>query len=380
MRATAILGAGFGDEGKGRTVDALSDKDTLVVRFNGGSQAGHTVQVGNVRHVFSHFGSGTFRGAWTYLSRFFVVDPVTFCLEWKELEALGLNPKVTVDHFCPLTTPYERAVNQALERSRGVGRHGSCGVGFGETVERESRKERLLVGGTHRLEGAREHAIKRLVELGLSTVLGDVIREADSQVSRWFDCLEFMGKQTLGASSDILRGPGFSSVVFEGAQGLLLDQDRKFYFPHVTRSKTGLHNVKILAKEAGIDELRAVYVTRSYLTRHGAGPLPREDVNLTYEDPTNKPAEFQGSLRFASLQPEYLFNDIWEDSHGAAEVFLAVTCLDQFGGLLWAHEIEEKSKIPVAYCGYGPERAAFLERKVADLYPQRLYSQQAARM
>jgi adenylosuccinate synthase len=89
--------------------------------------------------------------------------------------------------------------------------------------------------------------------------------------------------------------------VFEGAQGLLLDQNNKEYFPHLTRSNTGMQNVRALCKQAGIDDIETYYVSRTYLTRHGAGPLPGEDASLRYDDDTNLEHPWQGTLRFAPL-------------------------------------------------------------------------------
>ena len=94
--------------------------------------------------------------------------------------------------------------------------------------------------------------------------------------------------------------------VFEGAQGLLLDQENKEFFPHVTRSRTGMHNVRVLCAQAGITEIEAYYVSRTYLTRHGAGRLPGEDAALYYPDNTNKDHPYQGGLRFAPLDSDAL--------------------------------------------------------------------------
>jgi len=100
----------------------------------------------------------------------------------------------------------------------------------------------------------------------------------------------------------------YAQVVFEGAQGLLLDQDRGA-FPYVTRSHTGIRNALDVAAEAGIDAVDATYVSRAYLTRHGAGPLSRELPGKPYpgiQDSTNVPNEFQGTLRFAHLDLDLL--------------------------------------------------------------------------
>jgi adenylosuccinate synthase len=122
-------------------------------------------------------------------------------------------------------------------------------------------------------------------------------------------------------------------LLFEGAQGLLLDQDHEF-FPHVTPSKTGIANPSQLAREWGVKNLCALYVTRAYATRHGAGPFPREVSGLTYPDATNIPNPWQGSLRFGSLDLDLLAKSIGEDQPCAGvpvENTLAMTCLDQVG-------------------------------------------------
>jgi adenylosuccinate synthase len=115
--------------------------------------------------------------------------------------------------------------------------------------------------------------------------------------------------------------------VFEGAQGLLLDQDNKAFFPHVTRSHTGMRNVRILCQQAGIDTIDAYYVSRTYLTRHGAGPLPGEIASMRYDDDTNLPHAYQGTLRFAPLDFDALLERCSADAEG--DFHLVLTHCDQ---------------------------------------------------
>jgi len=142
MKAAVVIGANYGDEGKGLITDylaALNNSNTLVIRFNGGAQAGHTVQRPNgLRHVFSHFSSGTFAGVQTYLSDFFIANPILFTQELEKLRACGDTPKVTIHPKAVVTTPYDMYINQVFENFQGGKRHGSCGVGIGETIERNS--------------------------------------------------------------------------------------------------------------------------------------------------------------------------------------------------------------------------------------------------
>jgi adenylosuccinate synthase len=351
--AQVVIGAQFGDEGKGRMTAAYAaavGRDGMVVRFNGGAQAGHTVVTAEGRrHVFSHVGSGTFAGAATFLSRFFVSHPLLFLKEWEALAAQGVKPTVYVDPASPVTTPYDMMLNQIVEQERGANRHGSCGVGFGETLERHLTPDYALTVGdladaavlTTRLEAIRRcYAPARLARLGFgaaaaqqkSLFLSDAILEHFVADGR-----RFLDSVTVIDAKAALSG---RRLLFEGAQGLLLDQERGC-FPHVTRSHTGLRNVLTLADEWGLERLEVTYVTRAYLTRHGAGPLPHELPDKPYpgvNDPTNLPNAYQGSLRFAWLDLDLLQRAIAADRADATRSptlavhpRLAITCLDQIG-------------------------------------------------
>ncbi|MCL2430054.1 MAG: adenylosuccinate synthetase [Alphaproteobacteria bacterium] len=346
--ATAIIGANFGDEGKGLAVDAMIGRnpDAAVIRFNGGAQAGHTVvSPDGRRHVFSHFGAGSFRGAATFLSRFFVVQPHLFALESAELAATGLRPRVYIDPDAQVTTPFDVFINRWLEEARAGARHGSVGVGFGETLERAGRGHPLTVRdlGDDRTVMETLHRIRdawlpsRLASLGVPFTAERRNAAADpAVVRRYVAKIDVLRNSTTPAPIDaVLTRP---NLVFEGAQGLLLDMDRGLKFPHVTRSNTGLRNVLALAADAGIGNLDVVYMTRAYLTRHGAGPLPNEVPRLAFADvvdPTNLSNSWQGALRFAPLDLDLLRTTIADDLSDAAaagikvDAGVGVTCVDQ---------------------------------------------------
>ena len=148
-----VVDLGYGDAGKGTVVDWLCSRpgsgtrapglglpgSRTVVRFNGGAQAAHNVVTPDGRHhTFAQFGSGTFTpGVRTHLSRFMLVDPLALAAEAAHLAAAGVADaldRLTVDRDALLTTPYHRAANRARELARGAGRHGSCGMGIGETA------------------------------------------------------------------------------------------------------------------------------------------------------------------------------------------------------------------------------------------------------
>lgn len=354
--ARAVIGANYGDEGKGLMTDyhvAPAGQDGIVVRFNGGAQAGHTVTTpGGTRHVFSHFGSGTLAGAATFLSRHVVCHPTMFFKEAQQLEAAGLAapPPVFVDDRAPLSTLYDILVNQIVERHRGGSRHGSCGMGFGETIERNLDPDFALTVADlghragyllHRLAAIREHYVpRRLAALGVPALDAQAAEwlASDAAMQGYAHAAMRFRRATRTARPALLAD--HAQVVFEGAQGLLLDQERGA-FPYVTRSHTGIRNALDVASDAGIEALDVTYVSRAYLTRHGAGPLPGELPGPPYagiEDRTNVPNEFQGTLRFAHLDLDLLERTVRTDFADtllypgvAARLDLAVTCLDQVG-------------------------------------------------
>lgn len=383
--AQVVIGAAWGDEGKGLVTDAYAYNETLVVRFNGGAQAGHTVVAPDGRHhIFHHIGSGSFRGAKTYLSRYFLSNPLLFLAEMEDLKSLGVTPQVLADPLGLVTTPYDMMLNQMIEESRGNARHGSCGLGINETVTRHETSgiPSLRVGDLSKpgfventLQDIRKFWVhRRLAALELepdtawrARLENDAVLEAFADMARLY-----VGTVTV-ADDGICSHNG--SVLFEGAQGLLLDE-RHRWFPHVTRSRTGLTNVEILAREAGIEALDVTYVTRAYATRHGAGPFPREVAGLHYDDRTNVPNVWQQTLRFGLLDLDLLTETIREDlGHAALPVqhSLAITCLDQVGDrvqfwldetLHWASP-EGFAKTAWEKIGgnslasYGPTRATF---------------------
>lgn len=345
--AFGVIGANYGDEAKGSNVDrivhGLGGKVVVVVRSNGGAQAGHTVVTPDGRrHVFHHIGSGAYAGAATHLSRFFVHHPMSFMAERDELAAEGACVKVTADPHGYVTTPWDMMVNQVLEVSRGRDRHGSCGYGLGETM---GRNEETMYGlnfgdlswsGLRRkLESIRDIWLRdRLLVLGVTPDEEMTRVIASPAVMEHFlaDCAEFVG--AVRPMDDAELGKA-RHVVFEGAQGLLLDQRGKD-FPHVTRSNTGIQNMAAIAREAGIGRIEATYATRAYLTRHGAGPMPDErDISQWFDvvDATNVPNAWQSAIRYGLLNVDLLAasirNDVVKAPGMDVVVSLAVSCLDQ---------------------------------------------------
>ncbi len=324
MTARVVIGANFGDCGKGVVTDWLCSQGAgMVVRFNGGAQAGHTVVTPEgQRHVFRHFGSGSFCEVPTFLSQFFVCNPILFFGELKQLNDIGLNPEVYAHPDCLITTLADMMINQTRENSRGNKRHGSCGIGFHETITRSKVGElKITMGdlwnGGKRLESQLAEIHGKYSHFRVGHKFDDE-RAIKSFIECCKEFAEYVQPLGIGQCRDI---------VFEGAQGLQLDQNNKEFFPHLTHSNTGMKNVDVLCSQAGITSKEIYYISRSYLTRHGAGPLPGEDSDLEYNDETNRPTQFQGKLRFAPLDSG--LEDRCKRDAGSNPFKLVITHCDQ---------------------------------------------------
>jgi adenylosuccinate synthase len=295
-----------------------------VVRHSSGAQCGHTVVTpSGERHVHRHFGCGVFHGIPTFLSSFFVCNPILFFEERKQLIDLGYHPDVYAHPDCLVTTFMDMLINQEIETRRGAKRHGSCGIGFHETINRSTvPKLKITVGdlwnGGRRLESQLAEICGKYAKFRVGQSFDD-----PEAVSQFIECCASFAEcvQPLGMAQ--CKDP-----VFEGAQGLLLDQNNKEFFPHVTHSNTGMKNVEALCAQAGIVKKEIYYVSRTYLTRHGAGPLPGEDPAMSFEDETNQPTQFQGALRFAPLDASSLYARCKRDA-GSNPYKLVMTHCDQ---------------------------------------------------
>ncbi|BCJ74964.1 adenylosuccinate synthetase [Catellatospora sp. IY07-71] len=298
-RHVLVVDLGYGDAGKGTIVDWLCATRPVnaVIRFNGGAQAAHNVVTPDGRHhTFAQFGSGTLHGVPTHLSRFMMIDPPALAAEAEHLAALGVPAPfelLTVDRQALLTTPWHRAANRRREAARGDDRHGSCGMGVGETAAFALAHPDLAVraGDTEspatlarKLCGIRDALTAELGPLDAPPV-ADV-----ADAFRWFGT----AVRLVSSARHVLEGP----CVFEGAQGVLLDEWRGWH-PYTTWSTTTFDNAETLLAENGGDDALRLGVVRTYTTRHGAGPLVTEDPQLTAALPErhNAHGPWQGAWR-----------------------------------------------------------------------------------
>ncbi len=328
-RYLSLLGLGFGDCGKGLFTDHLCHvlQAHTVVRFNGGAQAGHNVVLADGRHhTFSQFGAGTFQpGVATLLAGPVVVHPTALVLEARHLAEVGVSDpfaRLTIDARCLVTTPFHQAAGRLREAARGERAHGSCGVGVGETVRHALAGPDLALRYGDLIDPAVAREKLELTRLALRRAADELPRAASNASSR-HDALSAeravledsgMAERWLAASAPCIvdsppagldrigeRLARAGTVVFEGAQGVLLDEWRGFH-PHTTWSTISTRAVEAVMADAGIGaRVEHLGVLRSYLTRHGAGPLPTHDARLdtvmALRERHNADDGWQGSFR-----------------------------------------------------------------------------------
>ena len=260
-----------------------------------------------------------------FRSKYFQLNPIVYLKELKQLNNLGINPEMACHDNCYVSTPYDMLLNQWLEKSRGDSRHGSCGLGIGETIHRSEieniplfamdlkDEEKLKL----KIKEIKKYFEKRVKELNLNSFLDEFKFSLSDEFSDKFiqDCQLML--ETLIVGVNDIKDSFFNgkNIIFEGAQGLMLDQHMG-EFPFVTRSNTGLKNVVEFCVENNIQEMNVIYATRCYKTRHGEGPMKWAMTDKPYEniiDLTNIPNEYQGTMRFAYLDLDELNKAINKD-------------------------------------------------------------------
>ena len=319
MRTIAVIGKNFGDEGKGFACSRLASslKNALIIKHNGGGQAGHTVEdpEGKWRFIHHQIGAGAEYHVPTLFADSFMPDLFQLRNEVKAFtELFGFQPILYSEKNAQGTTIDDVLLNMGAEVARDKNRHGSCGMGIEECVQRNAAGYGITVEElatwtkqdlVDRLKQIRrEYTGRRAKILGIyssnpyyemlynETVLENFVGEVKENV-----------KLLNLVNADRKWLEEFQNLIFETGQGLLLDQDNEAYAPHLTSSKTGIHNPTIFLEKRGLSLEEAIYVTRPYVTRHGNGPLPcevkRSELPGVGEDLTNQPNEWQGTLRYA---------------------------------------------------------------------------------
>ena len=378
MRTIAVIGKNFGDEGKGYTCSRLASslKKSLIIKHNGGGQAGHTVEdpEGKWRFIHHQIGAGAEYHVPTLFADSFMPDLFQLSKELKEFtELFGFRPILYSEKNVRVTTVEDVLLNMGAEVARGKNRHGSCGMGIEECVQRNAAGygitvEELATWSNQELldrlkQIRKEYTERRAKILGIqapasskamkqsnlrnpSTASTSSNPSNSSTFSNFSNpYYELLNNETVLENfveevkenvklltlvdADRKWLEEFQHLIFETGQGLLLDQDYETYAPHLTSSKTGIHNTAIFLDKRGLSLDEAIYVTRPYVTRHGNGPLPcemdRSELPGVGEDLTNQPNEWQGTLRYAKHESlEAFFAPVLRDRD-------SVNCLERMG-------------------------------------------------
>lgn len=321
VKVKVVIGSNYGDECKGLATHFFSleaknqNKKCLNILYNGGCQRGHTVELKNgLRHVFHHFGSGTYDDAHTYFDKDFIVNPIMFMNEYETLYSDKVLPICFISPECRVSTPYDMIINQTIERARDKNRHGSCGLGIFETQQRYKQgnynmnyKDMVSLTDNELYSYLKQisklYVKDRFEYYGIQYIPEDIkkIINSDIMITNYINDFRSVVSKATCISDFSYLFKNYDVIIFEGAQGLELDEGNDRAMPYLTASNTtSLVPVKRCQRENA--EIEICYITRSYFTKHGAGEFPtecsKECINPTIEDNTNVYNEFQQSIRY----------------------------------------------------------------------------------
>ena len=283
-RNVVVVGTQWGDEGKGKVVDWLTDHAHGVVRFQGGHNAGHTLVIKGVKTALQLIPSGIMReGVPCYIGNGVVVDPIHLLSEIERLEAIGVEvrSRLFISESCPLILPFHVEVDrarEALRESSGAGKIGTTGKGIGPAYEDKVARRALRVQDLKHPERFAKK-LRELLDLH-NFALAGYLKGTPLEYQPIFD----QAMKVAEALKPMLADVGYrihtanregANVLFEGAQGTLLDIDHGTY-PYVTSSNCVAGNA---AAGAGVgpDMLHYILgITKAYTTRVGGGPFPTE--------------------------------------------------------------------------------------------------------
>ena len=332
MKARIVIGANYGDEGKGTVVASYTCKgnNVLNVLTNGGAQRAHSILTDQGNITFQHFGSGTYHGADNYYSRFFILNPMQFVQEYEELIVKPTH--VFRDKRCRWSTPFDTMANIITEES--MKRHCSCGMGIWKTIKRYHETPAVafdvFMSMTPEHKLAFLQTVKAYYERSLTIPEHwKSIWNSPVLLLHFINDCEFMQRHTVACE---LKDLNYEEMIFENGQGLLLSDTGKDT-PDTTPSNTGIRYALDLLSDIDTDDITAHYVTRPYLTRHGDGHLNDEAKRLSIcstidEDRTNHYNDHQGDFRYGHLDINALHDRIIADA-GNIKTVLEVTHCDE---------------------------------------------------
>ncbi len=276
-----VLGTQWGDEGKGKVVDLLTDQARYVVRYQGGHNAGHTLVIDGEKTVLHLIPSGVLRdNVMCVIGNGVVLSPDALLTEMKMLEERGIPVKerLRISEACPLILPYHVALDQAREKARGNKAIGTTGRGIGPAYEDKVSRRGLRVGDLFNKDdfAAKLKEIMEYHNFMLTEYYKESPVDYDSVLQKALSVADLFRSMVTDVTHLLEKAKANSEpIMFEGAQGTLLDIDHGTY-PYVTSSNTTVGGV---ATGAGFGPLGIDYVlgiVKAYTTRVGSGPFPTE--------------------------------------------------------------------------------------------------------
>jgi len=417
MKVDVLLGLQWGDEGKGKVVDVLTPHYDIITRFQGGPNAGHTLEFNNIKHVLHNIPSGIFReDKLNIITNGVVLDPIVFSREIESIEALGvdLTKNLWISKRAHLILPTHRILDAASEAAKGKSKIGSTLKGIGPTYMDKTGRNGLRVGDIDlnfmkKYEALKAKHIQLLKQYDYQYNLDDE--------EKFFEAIELIRKFTrVDTEYELYRFlEQGKSILAEGAQGTLLDIDFGSY-PFVTSSNTicaGACTGMGLAPTS-IGEVFGIF--KAYCTRVGSGPFPSEllneegeklrDIGKEYGATTGRPRRC-GWLDLVALKYSMMLNGVTQlimtktDVLDTFDVIKVVTAYSVNGDLTdqmqydldadvkpvftemagWNTDLtgirskeqfprelkeyimflEKELKVPVKYVGVGPDREQIIE-------------------
>lgn len=303
VNVKVVIGANYGDEGKGLVSGCLAREAAqkgdkiLTVFYNGTTQRAHTFN-GQIRRDTA---AGVEFGSDTFYYRQFVVDPIALYIT---------KATPIIDGECRVILPCDVITNRKLEKERGTARHGSCGFGLFEAVKRSKHSQYNIKVKDFEDPWNLFYKLKEIEQ-----VMGSFDDELYN-LHNFMQSIEWVKNSCKIESFEETIG-NHDTIIFEGGQGLLLDQQNRADFPHLTPSSPGSTFIAKDINKLGVKP-QVYYVSRSYMTRHGAGPMEcecsKDSINSAIVDETNQPNDWQGELRFGKLNMYSLWDRIKKDS------------------------------------------------------------------
>ena len=280
MTNIVIIGAQWGDEGKGKIVDLMSEKADVVVRFQGGNNAGHTLVVDGVTYKLSLLPSGIVRGKLSVIGNGVVVDPWALRDEIKRVSDLGakVSPDVLkISELATLILPLHRELDHMSEEAAGKSKIGTTGRGIGPAYQDKVGRRAIRVGDLFEKETLADK-VENLLRFhnALRKGMEQPLVNADDLLKQLNEIAEFLAPFVVPAwkiLADTLDNG--ASLLFEGAQATMLDNDFGTY-PYVTSSNT-IAGQAAVGSGVGMKYIdKVIGVVKAYTTRVGAGPFPTE--------------------------------------------------------------------------------------------------------